>query len=57
MSFTLYNRYDGTFAATVLGTDVHAIVSQPDSGQYRVKEVKMDSDKKLVFVYDTVAET
>ncbi len=57
MAFFLYNRYDGTFESVILGTDQNPVVSTPPVGQYRIKEIRLDADKKLVIVYDTTAQT
>jgi hypothetical protein len=55
MSFTLHNR-EGSFEITLIGAEQNPVVSNPESGEYKIKELRLDADKKIVVVYDTDPE-
>ena len=52
MPLYLHNRNDGKFESVVFADDPKVIVSEPETDQYRVKEIRLDSSKKTIIVYE-----
>ena len=55
-TFKLHNREGGVQNWDDLFTDLGFIRSVPNSGEYQVKAIRLDSGKDIVVVYDETAE-
>lgn len=54
-TFDLHNR-EGSNTLQSLLTGLGFIRSEPDSGEFQVHTIRLDSDKKVVVKYDETAE-